>query len=83
MGFGIGGYYLIGIVTFFVSLAVSGWLRATYGRWAKVANASGLTGREVAEGGGDGAIRHYDSLSTRTPPCTVLHRQVQPACARL
>ena len=49
MGFGIGGYYLIGIVTFFVSLAVSGWLRATYGRWAKVANASGLTGREVAE----------------------------------
>lgn len=49
MGFGIGGYYLIGIVTFIVSLAVSGWLRATYGRWSKVANASGLTGREVAE----------------------------------
>ncbi len=49
MGFGVGGYYLIGIVTFIVSLAVSGWLRATYGRWSKVANASGLTGREVAE----------------------------------
>lgn len=49
MGSGIGGYYLIGIVTFVVSLAVSGWLRATYGRWSKVANASGLTGREVAE----------------------------------
>ena len=49
MGFGVGGYYLIGIVTFIVSLAVSGWLRATYGRWSKVANASSLTGREVAE----------------------------------
>ena len=49
MGLGIGGYYFIGIVTFVVSLTVSGWLRATYGRWAKVANSSGLTGREVAE----------------------------------
>jgi Zn-dependent membrane protease YugP len=49
MGTGIGGYYLIGIVTFVVSLAVSGWLRATYSRWAKVANTSGLTGAQVAE----------------------------------
>ena len=49
MGSGIGGYYLIGIVTFVVSLAVSGWLRSTYGRWSKVASSSGLTGKEVAE----------------------------------
>lgn len=49
MGTGIGGYYLIGIVAFVVSLAVSGWLRSTYGRWSKVANASGLTGAQVAE----------------------------------
>lgn len=49
IGPGLGGYYLIGIVTFIVSLAVSGWLRSTYSRWAKVANASGLTGAQTAE----------------------------------
>lgn len=46
---GLGGYYLIGIVAFVVSLAVSGWLRSTYARWAKVANTSGLTGAQVAQ----------------------------------
>jgi Zn-dependent membrane protease YugP len=46
---GVGGYYLIGLVAFVVSLAVSGWLRATYTRWSKVQNASGLTGAEVAQ----------------------------------
>jgi len=46
---GIYGYYLIGIVAFVVSLAVSGWLRSTYARWSKVQNASGLTGAEVAQ----------------------------------
>lgn len=46
---GIYGYYMIGIVAFVVSLAISGWLRATYNRWSKVQNASGLTGAEVAE----------------------------------
>jgi Zn-dependent membrane protease YugP len=45
----LGGYYLIGIVAFVVSLAVSGWLRSTYGRWSKVGNSSGLTGAQVAE----------------------------------
>lgn len=49
IGPGLGGYYLIGIVAFVVSLAVSGWLRSTYSRWAKVANSSGLTGAQVAE----------------------------------
>ncbi len=39
---------LIGIVGFVVSLAISGWLRMTYGKWSKVQNASGLTGAEVA-----------------------------------
>lgn len=48
MGSGIGGYYLIGIVAFVVSLAISGWLRSTYARWSKVANSSGLTGAQVA-----------------------------------
>ena len=48
-GSGIGGYYLIGIVAFIASMAVSGWLRSTYNRWSKVANSSGLTGRQVAE----------------------------------
>jgi hypothetical protein len=48
MGSGIGGYYLIGIVAFIVSLAISGWLRSTYARWSKVANSSGLTGAQVA-----------------------------------
>ena len=48
-GAGIGGYYLIGIIAFVVSMAVSGWLRSTYNRWSKVANSSGLTGRQVAE----------------------------------
>ncbi len=46
---GLGGYYLIGIVAFIASMAVSGWLRSTYNRWSKVANSSGLTGRQVAE----------------------------------
>lgn len=46
---GIYGYYLIGIVAFVVSLAISGWLRATYNRWSKVQNASGLTGAEIAQ----------------------------------
>lgn len=46
---GIGGYYLIGIVAFVVSLALSGWLRSTYNRWSKVANSAGLTGAQVAE----------------------------------
>ena len=49
IGSGIGGYYLIGIVAFVASMAVSGWLRSTYNRWSKVANSSGLTGRQVAE----------------------------------
>lgn len=44
----IGGYYLIGIVAFIVSMGVSAYLRSTYGRWAKVANTAGLTGYEVA-----------------------------------
>lgn len=48
MGSGIGGYYLIGIVAFVMSLAISGWLRSTYTRWSKVANSSGLTGAQVA-----------------------------------
>ena len=46
---GLGGYYLIGIIAFIASMAVSGWLRSTYNRWSKVANSSGLTGRQVAE----------------------------------
>ncbi len=46
---GIGGYYLIGIVAFVVSLALSGWLRSTYNRWSRVANTAGLTGAQVAE----------------------------------
>jgi Zn-dependent membrane protease YugP len=46
---GIGGYYLIGILAFVVSLAMSAWLRSTYSRWSKVGNASGLTGAQVAE----------------------------------
>ena len=49
IGSGIGGYYLIGIVAFVASMAVSGWLRSTYNRWSKVANSSGLTGRQIAE----------------------------------
>ncbi len=49
MGTGIGGYYLIGIVAFVVSLAMSAWLRSTYGRWSKIGNTSGLTGAQVAE----------------------------------
>ncbi len=48
-GSGVLGYYLIGIVAFVASLAVSGWLRSTYNRWSKVANSSGLTGKQVAE----------------------------------
>ena len=48
-GSGVFGYYLIGIVAFIASMAVSGWLRSTYNRWSKVANSSGLTGRQVAE----------------------------------
>ncbi|ADI13342.1 zinc metallopeptidase [Truepera radiovictrix] len=48
VGVGVTGYYLIGFVAFFVSLAVSAWLRATYARWSRVQNASGLTGAEVA-----------------------------------
>ncbi len=48
-GSGIFGYYLIGIVAFIASMAVSGWLRSTYNRWSKVANSSGLTGKQVAE----------------------------------
>lgn len=46
---GIVGYYLIGIVAFVLSLAVSGWLRSTYSHWSKVANTSGLTGAQVAQ----------------------------------
>ncbi len=48
-GSGVLGYYLIGIVAFAASMAVSGWLRSTYNRWSKVANSSGLTGKQVAE----------------------------------
>ena len=48
-GSGVFGYYLIGIIAFVASMAVSGWLRSTYNRWSKVANSSGLTGRQVAE----------------------------------
>ena len=48
-GSGVFGYYLIGIVAFIASMAVSGWLRSTYNRWSKVANSSGLTGKQVAE----------------------------------
>ena len=40
--------FLIGIVAFLASLAVSGWLRSTYNKWSKVQNAAGLTGAEVA-----------------------------------
>ena len=40
--------FLIGIVAFLASLAVSGWLRSTYSKWSKVQNAAGLTGAEVA-----------------------------------
>lgn len=42
------GIMLIGIVSFVTSLAISGWLRSTYGRWAGVPNAAQLTGADVA-----------------------------------
>lgn len=45
---GLGMYYLIGIVAFVGSLLVQQWLKSTYGRWAKHANAAGLSGADVA-----------------------------------
>jgi Zn-dependent membrane protease YugP len=41
-------YYLIGIVAFVGSLLVQQWLKSTYGKWAKQANAAGLSGADVA-----------------------------------
>ncbi|MEX2535765.1 MAG: zinc metallopeptidase [Trueperaceae bacterium] len=42
------GYYFVGIIAFAASMLVQWWLRNTYNTWMKRANASGLTGREVA-----------------------------------
>jgi len=36
------------IVTLVLTLGVQMWLRSTYGRWERVANASGLTGADTA-----------------------------------
>ncbi len=44
----MGGYYLIGIVAFLVSMAIQAWLKGTYSKWMKVQNTSGLTGAQVA-----------------------------------
>lgn len=44
----LGGYYLIGIITFVGSMLVQWWLRSTYETWMKRANTSGLTGRDTA-----------------------------------
>lgn len=45
---GLGMYYLIGIIAFVGSMLVQQWLKSTYGRWAKEANAAGLSGADVA-----------------------------------
>ncbi|HEX7004698.1 MAG TPA: zinc metallopeptidase [Trueperaceae bacterium] len=42
------GFYFIAIVAFIGSMLVQWYLRNTYGKWMKRANASGLTGREAA-----------------------------------
>lgn len=39
---------LLFIITFAGTLLVQMWLKSTYGRWMKVANASGLNGRDTA-----------------------------------
>jgi uncharacterized protein len=41
-------YILLFIVTLAVTLGVQFYLRNTYGRWSKVANTSGLSGRDTA-----------------------------------
>ena len=45
MGFGLGLF----IITLVGTLAVQFWLKRTYGRYARVANTSGLSGAEVAK----------------------------------
>lgn len=44
----MGGYYLIAIVSFIVSMGIQAWLKNTYNKWMKVRNTSGLSGAEVA-----------------------------------
>lgn len=44
----MGGYYLIGIVAFLVSMAIQSWLRGTYNKWMKVPNTANLTGAQIA-----------------------------------
>jgi len=44
----MGGYYLIAIVSFVVSMGIQAWLKNTYNKYMKVQNTSGLTGAEVA-----------------------------------
>lgn len=40
--------YIIFIATLVLTMGVQWWLRNTYGRWDRVANASGLTGADTA-----------------------------------
>ena len=44
----MGGYYLIGIIAFVVSMAIQGWLRNTYNKWMRVQNTANLTGAQIA-----------------------------------
>lgn len=51
-------YYLIGIIALVGSLAIQGWLKATYGKWSRQANTAGLTGAETAR-----AILHANGIT--------------------
>ena len=54
-------YILVIVATLVVSGGAQLYIRSTYGRWSKVANAAGLTGAQVAE-----FLR--DNASVREPP---------------
>lgn len=43
-----GSYIFLGIIAFVGSMLIQWWLRSTYEKWMKTANASGLTGRDAA-----------------------------------
>lgn len=43
-----GSYIFLGIIAFAASMLIQWWLRSTYQKWMKTANASGLTGRDAA-----------------------------------
>jgi uncharacterized protein len=52
-------FTLIGLLAFAVSSLIQGWLRSTYGKWARVANTAGLTGGQIAR-----AILDANGLTT-------------------